>query len=96
MLTGYPCPFQAKKQERCTVDVSASFDDADAAAEGVRLRVEMQRAVEEERCGVSAGGLQFARRASKFSVPCIESDTYGARTPPNWHKCLRMCRWESA
>jgi len=41
---------QARKQERCTVDTTASFDEADVAAEGVRLRVEMQRAVEEERC----------------------------------------------
>ena len=49
-LTSRPCPCQAKKQERCAVDVSASFEDADAAAEGVRLRVEMQRAVDEERC----------------------------------------------
>ena len=40
---------QARKQEQCSIDVSVSYDDADAAAEGVRLRVEMQRAVDEER-----------------------------------------------
>ncbi len=40
---------QARKQEQCSIDVSVSYDDVDAAAEGVRLRVEMQRAVDEER-----------------------------------------------
>lgn len=65
-----PLPVQAKKQERCAVDVSASFDDADAAAEGVRLRVEMQRAVDEERCGALVARLQPARRASGTLAPC--------------------------
>ena len=75
------------------MDVSASFDDADAAAEGVRLRVEMQRAVEEERCGVSAASLQPAGRVSSFSVPCNEI-LMGAGPRPTGI-CLRVCRCES-
>ncbi len=58
---------QARKQERCTVDTTASFDEADVAAEGVRLRVEMQRAVEEERC---APGLV-----------CVSAATCGEQAP---------------
>lgn len=96
MLTGHPCPFQAKKQERCAVDVSASFDDADAAAEGVRLRVEMQRAVDEERCGESVARLQPARRASSFSVPCIPREKFWwNKTLPCWQERLGVCRCES-
>ena len=41
------------------MDVRASFDAPDAAAEGVRLRVEMQRAVEEERCATLAAKVQL-------------------------------------
>ena len=91
MLTGNPCTVQAKKQERCAVDVSASFDDADAAAEGVRLRVEMQRAVEEERCGVSAARQQGGRLASQ-SPAFHERNPVEHRTPPNWQKFKDVCR----
>ncbi|KAK9846385.1 hypothetical protein WJX81_002720 [Elliptochloris bilobata] len=55
----------ARKQELCSADVSASFDDVDAAAEGMRLRVEMQRAVDEERYAEAAELREKLREAKE-------------------------------